>query len=190
MYQILYQHTCAFWCAPWCPGKKVATASMRTEIRTTESQAVGLAMDQYVCNLLIFVCALCASVNNTNSDSVWGVRGAQTNYEIAYRDQDDGVAGGRLGDGSTLLLCSAVGSIRTLQNDIFSIPSRSLRSLGSRERNDKENRGPAPAATMSSNISYLTTTFEVIADASPEVYGEHEIEDEGALFSNIINNRK
>lgn len=62
---------------------------------------------------------------------------------------------------------------------IFSIPSRSLRSSGSRERNNKENRGPLPPpSTISSSISYLTTTFEVIADSTPEVYGD--IEDEGA----------
>ena len=72
---------------------------------------------------------------------------------------------------------------------IFSIPSRSLRSLGSRERNDKENCGPPPAAiasTIPSNISYLTTTFEVIADASPEVYGDHEIEDEGTMIAYLL----
>ena len=68
----------------------------------------------------------------------------------------------------------------------FSISSRPLRALGSR---DKENRGPPPApiaclnamGTSDPATSYLTTTFEVIADASPELYGlgDHDIEDEG-----------
>ena len=76
-----------------------------------------------------------------------------------------------------------------IQSILFSISSRPLRALGSRERNDKENRGPPPAPTACLNAmgtsapttSYLTTTFEVIADASPELYGlgDHDIEDEG-----------
>jgi len=67
----------------------------------------------------------------------------------------------------------------------FSIPSRSLRSLGSRERNDKENRGPQPSSIASSNISYFTTTFEVIADSSQELYGDNNVEEEDRLAAKL-----
>lgn len=79
------------------------------------------------------------------------------------------------------------------QNDTnTSISSRPLRALGSR---DKENRGPPPApiaclnamGTSDPATSYLTTTFEVIADASPELYGlgDHDIEDEDRLATKL-----